>query len=86
MEVPFPYLDLDLCVDGSPYYLNSDQVTGYSVTPENKVRMDCINKDLPAVQRKDCKYTDSRYAFGVCHATGQFWKGRGFITSRESKY
>ena len=46
--------------------------------------MDCINKDLPAVRRKDCKYTDSRYAFGVCHATGQFWKGRGFITSRES--
>ena len=35
--MPFPDPDLDLCVDGSPYYLNSDQVTGYSVTPENKV-------------------------------------------------
>lgn len=26
-------------------------------------------------------YTDSRYAFGICHATGALWKQRGFLTS-----
>jgi len=25
--------------------------------------------------------TDSKYAFGVCHATGMLWKERGFLTS-----
>ncbi|XP_075269543.1 protein NYNRIN-like isoform X2 [Opisthocomus hoazin] len=26
-------------------------------------------------------YTESKYAFGVCHATGALWKERGFLTS-----
>jgi len=26
-------------------------------------------------------YTDSKYAFGVCHATGALWTERGFLTS-----
>lgn len=26
-------------------------------------------------------YTDSRYAFGVCHAVGTIWKSHGFLTS-----
>lgn len=25
-------------------------------------------------------YTDFKYAFGVCHATGMLWKERGFRT------
>ncbi|KAG6920930.1 hypothetical protein G0U57_012199 [Chelydra serpentina] len=30
-------------------------------------------------------YTDSKYAFSVCHATGQLWAERGFITSSGTK-
>lgn len=26
-------------------------------------------------------YTDARYAFGMCHATGALWKQQGFLTS-----
>lgn len=26
-------------------------------------------------------YTDSKYAFAVCHAMGTLWKERGFLTS-----
>ena len=36
-DVPLPVPDLELCGDNSSYYLKSDQVTGYSVTAENKV-------------------------------------------------
>ncbi|CAM4712260.1 unnamed protein product [Lepidochelys kempii] len=30
-------------------------------------------------------YTDSKYAFSVCHSTGQLWKHRGFLTSSGSQ-
>ncbi|XP_044275048.1 uncharacterized protein LOC123017628 [Varanus komodoensis] len=29
-------------------------------------------------------FTDSKYAFGICHATGRLWKQRGFLTSTGS--
>lgn len=37
---------------------------------------------VPSHQEKNTSaYTDSQYAFNVCHSTGQIWNHWGFITS-----
>lgn len=41
---------------------------------------------MKAAKDKVCNiFTDSRYAFDVCHATGRLWKERGFITATGKK-
>lgn len=94
--MPFLDPDLELRVDESSYYLNSNQATGHSVTPVNEVLgASPLSPKLSAqavewiALTKTCQpskekavniYSDSQYGFGVCHATGQLWKQCGCIT------
>ncbi|KAK4811224.1 hypothetical protein QYF61_022121 [Mycteria americana] len=64
--------DLALFVDGSSYYLHGQQWTGYAVVSHGV---------MPCQRRQPASATNSRYAFGVRHATGMLWKERGFFTS-----
>lgn len=96
-DVPLPNADLELFTDGSSYLLEGTRVTGAAVVSLHESiwasplppRYSAQAAELIAL-KKACEiaenrsaniYTDSRYAFGVCHATGALWKQRGFLTS-----
>ena len=99
-----PFLDpnLELFVDRSSCFLNSNCVTGYSIMTVNGVVENSLLGPKLSAQAaglialtKACQlakektvniYTDSRYAFGVCHATGQLRKLCGFILLVEVKH
>lgn len=90
--MPFLDPDLELRVDGSSYYLNSNQ----AVTPVNEaVGASPLSPKLSAqavewiALTKTCQpskekavniYSDPQYGFGACHAAGQLWKQCGCIT------
>ncbi|CAM4646510.1 unnamed protein product [Caretta caretta] len=100
-DSPLTKLDLLLSTDGSLYYLDGHRVSGYSVTSQADVieaaplppSFSAQGAELYALTRACLLssgrtvtiYTDSKYAFGVCHATGQLWKQRGFLTSSGTK-
>ncbi|CAM5079131.1 unnamed protein product [Eretmochelys imbricata] len=100
-DSPLVEPDLLLFTDGSSYYLNGHRVSGYSVTSQADVieaaplppSFSAQGAELHALTRACLLssgktvtiYTDSKYAFGVCHATGQLWKQRGFLTSSGTK-
>lgn len=89
-DVPLPDPDLELCVDGSSYYLNHNRATGHSATTENKVveasplspklsaqaaESIALTKTFQLSKENNVNiYTDSQYFFGVGHATGKLWK------------
>ncbi|XP_073526675.1 uncharacterized protein [Phyllobates terribilis] len=96
-ETPISEVDLELYVDGSRYYLDGKPHTGYAIVSQNEVlkdealspRMSAQEAELKALaeaciiaeNRIENVFTDSRYAFGICHDYGPIWKSRKFIGS-----
>ncbi|XP_073502993.1 uncharacterized protein [Phyllobates terribilis] len=96
-ETPMSGADLELYVDGSRYYLDGKPHTGYAIVSQNEVlkgealspRMSAQEAELKALaeaciiaeNRIANVFTDSRYAFGICHDYGPIWKSRKFIGS-----
>ncbi|GAB0209570.1 hypothetical protein GRJ2_003422700 [Grus japonensis] len=88
---------MNLFTDGSSYYEEGWKCTGFAVTTETKVllagplppTLGAQGAEIVALTKaaqyaigiRVNLYTDSKYAFGVCHATGMLWKERGFLTS-----
>lgn len=84
-------------MDGSSYYQGGRRHTRYVIVNQKWVReagplsarTTAQGEELVALmraahlgKRKQVNvYTDSRYAFGVCHATGTLCKEQGFLTS-----
>ncbi|XP_064929372.1 protein NYNRIN-like isoform X1 [Columba livia] len=96
-DVPLAHPDLNLFTDGSSYYLHGKRFTGFAVATENRVlfaeplspALGAQAAELIALTRaatfaKGLRvniYTDSKYAFGICHSVGALWKERVFLTS-----
>ncbi|XP_058038675.1 protein NYNRIN-like [Ahaetulla prasina] len=94
---PLENPDLELFTDGSSYMHEDRRVAGAAVvslheiiwaeplTPSHSAQaaeLIALTKACEAAENQSVNiYTDSRYAFGVCHATGALWKQRGFLTS-----
>ncbi|XP_064356244.1 uncharacterized protein LOC135324271 [Dromaius novaehollandiae] len=100
-DEPLENPDLVLFTDGSSYYLDGRRHSGYAVTNIFEVleanplspSVSAQGAELIALTQaakigKNLRvniYTDSKYAFGVCHATGMLWKERGFFSSSGKK-
>ncbi|GAB0209769.1 hypothetical protein GRJ2_003442600 [Grus japonensis] len=96
-DQPLDNPDMNLFTDGSSYYEEGWKCTGFAVTTETKVllagplppTLGAQGAEIVALTKaaqyaigiRVNSYTDSKYAFGVCHATGMLWKERGFLTS-----
>ncbi|GAB0207301.1 hypothetical protein GRJ2_003195700 [Grus japonensis] len=96
-DQPLDNPDMNLFTDGSSYYEEGWKCTGFAVTTETKVllagplppTLGAQGAEIVALTKaaqyvigiRVNLYTDSKYAFGVCHATGMLWKERGFLTS-----
>ena len=96
-DEPISNPDLILFVDGSSYYQGGRRRTGYAIVNQKQVteaeplseRTSAQGEELLALMhaahlgkgKRVNVYTDSRYAFRACHATGMLWKERGFLTS-----
>ncbi|XP_064898976.1 uncharacterized protein LOC135576574 [Columba livia] len=96
-DVPLAHPDLNLFTDGSSYYLHGKHFTGFAVATENRVLFaeplspalgaqaaELIALTHAATFAKGLRvniYTDSKYAFGICHSVGALWKESGFLTS-----
>ncbi|XP_059571099.1 uncharacterized protein LOC132244104 [Alligator mississippiensis] len=100
-DLPLDNPDLIFFVDGSSKLVNGVRRTGYAVVTPFKVleaeplpgQLSSQVAELTALTRA-CQlasghsvniWTDSKYAFGICHATGQLWKQRGFMTASGTK-
>ncbi|XP_029769167.1 uncharacterized protein LOC115271356 [Terrapene carolina triunguis] len=100
-DVPIPNAELELYTDGSARVLEGQRISGFAVTTQFKVLQSAPLGPSTSAQAAElialtraCElaagqsgniYTDSKYAFGVCHATGQLWAKRWFITSSGTK-
>ncbi|KAK4807174.1 LOW QUALITY PROTEIN: hypothetical protein QYF61_024294 [Mycteria americana] len=96
-DLPLQNPGLVLFTDRSSYYLQGQQKTDYPVMDQWEVidagplpaTISTQGVELIALAqvarlgsgKRITIYTDSRYAFGVCHAIGMLWKERGFLTS-----
>ncbi|GAB0206476.1 hypothetical protein GRJ2_003113200 [Grus japonensis] len=96
-DQPLDNPDMNLFTDGSSYYEEGWKCTGFAVITETKVllagplppTLGAQGAEIVALTKaaqyaigiRVNLYTDSKYAFGVCHATGMLWKERGFLTS-----
>ncbi|GAB0207455.1 hypothetical protein GRJ2_003211200 [Grus japonensis] len=96
-DQPLDNPDMNLFTNGSSYYEEGWKCTGFAVTTETKVllagplppTLGAQGAEIVALTKaaqyaigiRVNLYTDSKYAFGVCHATGMLWKERGFLTS-----
>ena len=96
-DEPLTEPELNLFTDGSSYYIAGKRYTGFAVTTETTVLLaeslpsglGAQGAELIALCRaarlargkKVNIYTDSKYAFGICHAIGMLWRERGFLTS-----
>ncbi|GAB0197532.1 protein NYNRIN-like [Grus japonensis] len=96
-DQPLDNPDTNLSTDCSSYYEEGWKCTGFAVTMETKVSLAgplpptlgaqgaeivALTKAAQyAIGTRVNLYTDSKYAFGACHATGMLWKERGFLTS-----
>ncbi|KAM7164665.1 uncharacterized protein RBU57_008417 isoform 1-T4 [Macrochelys suwanniensis] len=94
-DVPLPNPDCEYFTDGSSFLVEGQRFTGASVvTLYNIVWAAALPGHLGAqaaeilALSEACRhangksvniYTDSKYAFGMCHATGALWKQRGFL-------
>jgi len=83
--------------DDITYYDKGQRAVGFAVTTETMVLIAGplslslgaqgaevfarTEADRYAKGKKVNIYIDSKYTFGVCHATGALWKERGFLTS-----
>lgn len=88
--------DIELYTDGSSYMIGGKCYTGYAVvTLYETVKVGALSPSFSAQTAelialmeamkiaKGCVcsiFTDCRYAFNICHATGKLWRERGFIT------
>ncbi|XP_067424462.1 uncharacterized protein [Emydura macquarii macquarii] len=100
-DVPLSNPDQILFTDGSSFVREGHRYTGAAVTSLFVVlwaeplpaSLSAQAAELVALAKacelsKDLAvniYTDSKYAFGICHAVGALWKQRGFLTSTGSK-
>ncbi|GAB0210336.1 hypothetical protein GRJ2_003499400 [Grus japonensis] len=96
-DQPLDNPDMNLFTDGSSYYEEGWKCTGFAVITETKVllagplppTLGAQGAEIVALTKaaqyaigiRVNLYTDSKYAFGVCHATGMLWKERAFLTS-----
>lgn len=96
-DEPLDNPDLNLFTDRASYYEGGLKRTGYAVTTETQVLLaEPLSPSLGtqgveiitltgaaryAVGMCVNLYTDSKYAFRVCCATGVLWKEGGFLTS-----
>jgi len=96
-DQPLDNPEMSLFTDGSSYYAKERWVVGFAVTTETTVliagplplslgaqRAEIVALTETARYAKGKKvniYTDSKYAFRLCHATGALWKETGFLTS-----
>ncbi|XP_052631837.1 uncharacterized protein LOC128136394 [Harpia harpyja] len=95
-DQPLDNPDLNLFMDSSSYYEEGRRCTGFTVTTETQVLLagslpaplgaqgaEIIALTETARYATGVRvniYTDSKYAFGVCHAMGTLWKEGGFLT------
>ncbi|KAG6922475.1 hypothetical protein G0U57_002304, partial [Chelydra serpentina] len=100
-DVPMPNTELELYTDGSARVVEGQRISGFAVTTQFEVLQSALLGPSTSAQAAElialtraCEltagqsvniYTDSKYAFGVCHAAGQLWAERGFITSSGTK-
>ncbi|KAG6922248.1 hypothetical protein G0U57_003148 [Chelydra serpentina] len=100
-DVPIPNAELELYTDGSAWVVEGQRISGFAVITQFEVLQSAPLGPSTSAQAAElialtraCElaagqsvniYTDSKYAFGVCHATGQLWAERGFITSSGTK-
>ncbi|XP_042652058.1 protein NYNRIN-like [Tyto alba] len=96
-DTPVEHPDLNLFTDGSSFYLHGKRFTGFAIATEKFVLIaeplpptlgaqaaELIALTKAALYAKNKRvniYTDSKYAYGICHAVGALWKERGFLTS-----
>uniref|UniRef100_K7E2C3 Gag-Pol polyprotein n=1 Tax=Monodelphis domestica TaxID=13616 RepID=K7E2C3_MONDO len=97
LDTPLDNADLILFTDGSSFMRDGIRYTGAAVVSEFATEwsaslpsnISAQGAELIALKQaciiaKDKKatiYTDSRYAFGICHSVGMLWLQRGFLTS-----
>uniref|UniRef100_UPI0010A0C0C6 uncharacterized protein LOC114590397 n=1 Tax=Podarcis muralis TaxID=64176 RepID=UPI0010A0C0C6 len=95
--LPLTDPDLVLYTDGSSKVVGGERKSGYAVVTDDgtlearpvNARYSAQAAELIALIRacelgagqKITIYTDSKYCFGLVHATGQIWLQRGFLTT-----
>ncbi|XP_075782224.1 uncharacterized protein LOC142829039 [Pelodiscus sinensis] len=100
-DVPLSDPELELFVNESAFVRNEVRHSGYAVTDGRIVligkplspgtsaqsaKLQALTAACLYAKKKRVNiYTNSKYAFGVCHATGAIWKEKGFITSSGSQ-
>jgi len=100
-DQPLDDPEMSLFMDGSSYYDKGRWMVCFAVMTETTVLIagplplslgaqgvEVVSPTEAARYAKGKKvniYTDSKYAFGVCHATGALWKERGFALLTESR-
>uniref|UniRef100_A0A670J9F9 Gag-Pol polyprotein n=1 Tax=Podarcis muralis TaxID=64176 RepID=A0A670J9F9_PODMU len=95
--LPLTNPDLVLYTDGSSKVVGGERKTGYAIVTDSETlearpvhaKYSAQAAELIALIRA-CElgtgkritiYTDSKYCFGLVHATGQIWLHRGFLTA-----
>lgn len=97
VDVKIENADIELFVDEFSYIVNGKRHTGYAVVTENDIQkaeplpstlsaqaaeLVGLTEALKLAEGKTANiWTDSKYCFDVCHATGKIWKERGFVTA-----
>ncbi|XP_054828238.1 protein NYNRIN-like [Eublepharis macularius] len=97
LDTPLDNPDMEIFIDGSSRVIEGKRKTGYAVTTLHELleaeplpsTWSAQAAELYALRRalilgrgqRVTIYTDSKYAFGVCHAHGALWKERGFLTA-----
>ncbi|GAB0207407.1 hypothetical protein GRJ2_003206300 [Grus japonensis] len=97
---PLEEADLELYMDGSGFMQGSTRRSRYAVVTARNIleakalplNMSAQKAELIALLRalelskgkKVNIWTDSKFAFGIVHAHGAFWKERGLLTSQGS--
>lgn len=94
---PYKNPEVEFFTDGSSYIHEGTRVSGAAVVSLHETvwasslppcytaqvaELLILKKACEAAENQSTNvYTDSRYAFEVCHATGALWKQRVFLTS-----
>uniref|UniRef100_A0A5F8GG34 Gag-Pol polyprotein n=1 Tax=Monodelphis domestica TaxID=13616 RepID=A0A5F8GG34_MONDO len=97
LDTPLKNSDLILFTDGSSFMRDGIRYSGAAVVSEFATEwsaslpsnISAQGAELIALKhaciiakgKKATIYTDSRYAFGICHSVGMLWLQRGFLTS-----
>ena len=101
LDTPLDNPDLVLFTDGSSFmrdgicYTGAAAVTEFAtiwsaslpshISTQEAELITLKHTCIIAKGKKATVYTDSRYAFVICHSVGMLWLQRGFLTSAEKK-